>query len=1464
MKRILLLIIIMSLAIMNLYAHMQWVHQRITHEAFDLLKLSYPSSYHGLDEMESYLGTDETYDQHWNDSPNSSYAGPKLGDSKITSGSWVEDEFDIVYHYGYPKMPDYGPIDQIAYDLLDLTNLVNNNKTHRTITHFWDADNGGEIASTHLTDTISGDIGQATWDFTIPENAMKKIRAYQTGNYVERHMYPDGTSVYIDGSGYQQVWYTDHALPGIIGLYNANGQMGHIVGYENLTNIVSCNVPYYILGKPYAYNRLGRMCHLLEDMSIPAHAHCTSHAGQQGMYKDEYEVDEGDKYFSWAANEVFNQFGSYIDVMNEPDPLYDLMYIMNQVGDHYADGKRNGDDNYDHSIPYLDAIYQTLGNQTHTSDINYNSTYDNFINNPNFNEMYNTIVPQTIRATAGLLYWFGIETGQLSPPPPAMMVSGCVHYANQQNHANIKVELNYAGGQAYATTNSSGCYTFYIPPRFWGQRITITCSDPHYYDNYQEITTDPTGQNMDIPLTVINPVNFNQMYVSDSHNPNAFVSIDQAMEFINLMISDHMVSNNEVYLNILPGDIDLSDCTLHNTNTIPLNITLRGLSGATVRRVDNDGKNEISIENCKLTFQNVHFISNSPLYVPEQNGLQNTNAMKLSNDATSSFTFINCIFDYPPETGNISNRVIASNSFSIAFINCTMSNFGICREGFGDGSMHFDNCNHISFDLCTFHDCGSNLGGAIFAADVNDLRITNCHFNNNIAVSLSLTAHGKGGALYLENCTRPLIKNNTFLENEVSSGGSAIHCERNLLNPINFVISNNLFQNNKIFDDVNITTDMNQVADAILFDDVLLGSESKFYNNIIIDNNETHNACIIRYIHSQGYLNINNTDFIASTNGSLVLASDESTIPTIFDNCIFSSGNGSSQFVCQTLPVIKYSYYTSSLNINGAIPINLDHVSQVNYSDLKLDEHYIPIWNDTYRSPCIDAGAPDTDPGISFLNVPWDVDSDNSRYDIGACIQQNPGHANGIITLKKSEEWNWISIPAVDAFANSTRYADHIFNVFNNFQNNGLFEDRDQYRLLEEMDWLYNDHSGKVNWDSQHGAFATLEPEHQVRCQYGYKVQLRRDEGSFVCPDKKVIEYDGFKPGSVPGNIISTLEIMPPVVGELGCNINPETGVLERETWLGYWLDKSMSPFVALAPVLPFIVSIKAQDWCMERELTGNPNHPYSENWLGVIENGEDLAINQGEMVAVKYIGTSDAQFHWGGEDLEPPSSPYFKREKPEHFVYNPKEDYLPIFAYIDLSGYEEGKEPAEIAFYVDGVCKGAEKIKGEEVQLKAYVMDDPFFEDKTIEFKLWSPIKSVSETNASYQVMNNQTGNYNSQPISLNNCGDYIRVRLYDSGTTVPYLPTITSLIGNYPNPFNPETTIKYALANQSDVHLDVFNIKGQKVKTLVNDKKSAGYYSVKWDGKDDNGHQVSSGVYFTRFIGDKKNLTRKMILLK
>jgi hypothetical protein len=173
-------------------------------------------------------------------------------------------------------------------------------------------------------------------------------------------------------------------------------------------------------------------------------------------------------------------------------------------------------------------------------------------------------------------------------------------------------------------------------------------------------------------------------------------------------------------------------------------------------------------------------------------------------------------------------------------------------------------------------------------------------------------------------------------------------------------------------------------------------------------------------------------------------------------------------------------------------------------------------------------------------------------------------------------------------------------------------------------------------------------------------------------------------------------------------------------------------------------------------------------------------------------------------------------------------------------------------------------------------------------------PEEVIYNFNSSYD-----TSNFEGKPIGMRHIGDDYQVYFFDfplyyikEEQLIPLLRKILAEFGfsptevgeefvsipegislgrNYPNPFNPTTTIPFTVnGSQFIVHspirttLKIYNILGQLVRTLIDEDKLSGRYNIIWDGRDDKGKEVSSGVYFYQLkAGDYKN-TEKMVLLR
>ena len=101
-------------------------------------------------------------------------------------------------------------------------------------------------------------------------------------------------------------------------------------------------------------------------------------------------------------------------------------------------------------------------------------------------------------------------------------------------------------------------------------------------------------------------------------------------------------------------------------------------------------------------------------------------------------------------------------------------------------------------------------------------------------------------------------------------------------------------------------------------------------------------------------------------------------------------------------------------------------------------------------------------------------------------------------------------------------------------------------------------------------------------------------------------------------------------------------------------------------------------------------------------------------------------------------------------------------------------------------------------------------------------------------------------------------------SNTFIEIPNLTTELYGNYPNPFNPETTISFSLSKPQHVEITIYNIRGQRVKNLINGDLPAGIHDIVWDGKDSQNRSVASGIYFYRFHTPETTKTNRMVLMK
>ena len=295
----------------------------------------------------------------------------------------------------------------------------------------------------------------------------------------------------------------------------------------------------------------------------------------------------------------------------------------------------------------------------------------------------------------------------------------------------------------------------------------------------------------------------------------------------------------------------------------------------------------------------------------------------------------------------------------------------------------------------------------------------------------------------------------------------------------------------------------------------------------------------------------------------------------------------------------------------------------------------------------------------------------------------------------------------------------------------------------------------------------------------------------------------------------------------------------EQNNWIGYWLPNTQNWQSALGNQLEDIIGIRAENWWL-RKINGQ--------WFGSGVRVPTFEYGKG------YIIDVDEQFdlEWYNISISEP----FEKEETEFFTYEDK----PNYEMIEIESIENGENILEIGIFQGDICVGASKVEGYPVQLMAYT--DAINRSGNLSFELVSEGRNIRKIDIVWKY-NFETGQYESTTLHPFE-NQFSLIKLGGSGDNVPQEP-LPIILSNYPNPFNPTTTISFSVTQTSSfVILEIYNLKGQKVKTLVQGEIPEGLQQVIWDGKDENDKPLSSGVYFYKLKTENKELTKKMLMLK
>ena len=316
-----------------------------------------------------------------------------------------------------------------------------------------------------------------------------------------------------------------------------------------------------------------------------------------------------------------------------------------------------------------------------------------------------------------------------------------------------------------------------------------------------------------------------------------------------------------------------------------------------------------------------------------------------------------------------------------------------------------------------------------------------------------------------------------------------------------------------------------------------------------------------------------------------------------------------------------------------------------------------------------------------------------------------------------------------------------------------------------------------------------------------------------------------------------------------GMRVLENTTIVLHAGWnyIGYWLPYSQMSDVAFGENWSNVNQMKSEDWYYDdcRMERGFPGAGEPITWSPKpLHYGEGYMVDLYEPINNFYWETSEGR------------SKNFNKPESDYFSYEKKADY----EVIDVVNVDTSI--SEIGVFADGVCVGAVVVQDSSEQILVYSNNfnrDPLpFDFEVITGRgLSIPIKN-------YEVFNRFTGEFE-QGIIISGMQEYSIIMLGVEGEQEDNTPSITKLHSNYPNPFNPSTTISFSVPQTSPfVTLKIFNIKGQKVKTLYKGKAEEGKHTITWNGEDENNKPVSSGIYFYKLKAGEKEISRKMLLLK
>jgi predicted outer membrane repeat protein len=697
---------------------------------------------------------------------------------------------------------------------------------------------------------------------------------------------------------------------------------------------------------------------------------------------------------------------------------------------------------------------------------------------------------------------------------------------------------------------------------------------------------------------------------------------------------------------------------------------------------------------------------------------------------------------------------------------------------------------------------------------------------------ISNTAKGNGGALYLQGSSSQnselFVINNTFYNNLAFnvygkySEGNAVYCMES--------VTEGCFYNNIFWE--NAHKGPYHPGDEFCIEDSL--------NNIYFYNNYIERGYADPY-YSPGYSGNNINDlsdaevgFVNPSENDLHLRGDSHLInkglyplnsADSLISCLYTEVDfdGTRRIVRDTIDMGAYEY-----NVPG-----------IKTYPHEIDFGYVPHDRKETKDLVIKNTGYDnlTDISITFPGSiaeyytinPDDIPEVMSPNDsicipIEFCCHKMFVHCDDLITITSSDpympevqlmvcgspaldnNWNWLSFPELQRNEDGEQEAEEVLEPL----------EPDAIQVLSQ--------EGEMIWETDSWTHNNLENFNSTK---GYKLEMSNAHE--------------FYPFSIVGDSIS---IIPP-----DTEIELYAG---QENWIGYWLPETQDCDEAFGEHWDKVISIRAENWYYHKPFQNPTKFDPPESEPAPSSRIRPLHYGRGYIVRVE---EDIPNFHWNNSS-EPASK--FDKKETEYFYYEEKANY----EVIDVIDIDESI--LEIGVFEDGECKGATVVDSSAEQILVY-SGGLNKNDSELSFQIITEKGEKAMLVENYRVYDPEVGTFVESKLIAGK-QDYSLVHLYSPSTSSLKF----SLFQNYPNPFSGSTVISFSIPqNIENAEIKIYNIKGQLVKSLgyldfIKSKTTDFLYSISWDGKNENGKPVSSGIYFYRLEAGDKTFVKKMVIIR